>query len=49
MISHKHANFIINTGGAKANDILALLSLARQTVKNETGIQLEPEIKVVGG
>jgi UDP-N-acetylmuramate dehydrogenase len=49
MISYKHANFIINTGGAKANDILALLSLARQTVKNETGIQLEPEIKVVGG
>ena len=49
MISHKHANFIINTGGAKAKDILALLSLAQERVEKETGIKLEPEIRVVGG
>jgi UDP-N-acetylmuramate dehydrogenase len=48
MISPKHANFIINTGGAKARDILALLSLIQETVKKETGIRLEPEIRVVG-
>jgi UDP-N-acetylmuramate dehydrogenase len=48
MISKKHANFIVNTGGASAKDILALLCMARDTVKRETGIELEPEIKVVG-
>lgn len=48
MISHKHANFIINIGGAKAEDILALLCLAREKVRKETGIKLEPEIRVVG-
>ena len=49
MISGKHANFIVNTGGAKAGDVLALLYLAREKVKKETGIELEPEIRVVGG
>jgi UDP-N-acetylmuramate dehydrogenase len=48
MISEKHANYIVNTGGASAKDILALLSMARETVKRETGIELEPEIKIVG-
>ncbi len=48
MISPKHANFIINTGGARAKDILALLSLVQKKVKRETGIDLEPEIRVVG-
>jgi UDP-N-acetylmuramate dehydrogenase len=48
MISEKHANFIVNTGGASAKDILALLCMARDTVKRETGIELEPEIRVVG-
>lgn len=48
MISKKHANFIVNTDDAKAEDILGLLNLARQKVKQETGIELEPEIKVIG-
>jgi UDP-N-acetylmuramate dehydrogenase len=48
MISEKHANFIVNTGGATAEDILDLMRLARDRVKAETGIQLEPEIKIVG-
>ena len=48
MISPKHANFIVNTGGARAEDILALMDLAREIVKEETGIELEPEIRVVG-
>ena len=48
MISEKHANFIVNTGGAKAKDILDLIYLSQETVKKETGIQLEPEIRVVG-
>jgi UDP-N-acetylmuramate dehydrogenase len=48
MISEKHANFIVNTGGAKAADILALIALARERVREKTGINLEPEIIVVG-
>ena len=48
MISPKHANYIINTGGAKAKDILALMDLARDRVNEATGILLEPEIKVIG-
>ncbi len=48
MISTRHANFIVNTGGAKAKDILALMYLAQERVKNDTGIELRPEIQVVG-
>jgi UDP-N-acetylmuramate dehydrogenase len=48
MISEKHANFIVNTGGAKAADILALMELAREKVVRQFGIELEAEITVVG-
>jgi UDP-N-acetylmuramate dehydrogenase len=48
MISGKHANFIVNAGGATAADVLALMELARKKVKEGTGIDLEPEITVVG-
>ena len=47
MISPKHANFIVNRGGASAADILALMDLVRKRVKEQTGIDLEPEIRVV--
>jgi UDP-N-acetylmuramate dehydrogenase len=47
MISPKHANFIVNTGEARGDDILALMDLARKRVKEKTGIWLEPEIRVV--
>ncbi len=48
MISPKHANYIVNTGGARANDVLALMEMAKEKVRAQTGIELEPEIKVVG-
>ncbi len=48
MISPKHANYIVNTGGAKAKDILTLMELAKEKVKKETGIELEPELRIVG-
>jgi UDP-N-acetylmuramate dehydrogenase len=48
MISEKHANFIVNAGGAKAADILTLMALARERVREKTGIDLELEIIVVG-
>lgn len=48
MISRMHGNVIVNTGGAKAEDILALIALAREQVKAMTGIELETEIKIIG-
>ena len=48
MISKRHANFIVNTGGATASDILALMNLIQQEVKRISGIQLEPEIRILG-
>jgi UDP-N-acetylmuramate dehydrogenase len=48
MISKKHANFIVNTGNAKAKDVIALIDLARDKVKEEMGIMLETEIRIVG-
>jgi len=48
MVSEQHANYILNTGGATARDILDLISLVQEKVLAETGIRLEPEIQVVG-
>jgi len=48
MISGKHANVIVNVGGASAQDILTLMETARRMVREQTGVDLEPEIKVVG-
>jgi len=45
-ISQKHANFIINRGGATAADVLALISKARSSVLAATGVQLELEVEV---
>lgn len=47
-ISEKHANFIVNLGGAKAADILTLVDLARRTVHQNAGILLELEVKLIG-
>ncbi len=47
-ISNKHANFILNTGSAKALDIYQLILHVQQTVKKQHGILLEPEVKYLG-
>ncbi len=47
-VSEKHANFIVNKGGATAKDILSLMDLVRLEVKRAAGIDLEPEIRVMG-
>ncbi len=47
-ISPKHANFVVNLGGATAADVLALADLARRTVQERFGTRLELEIAVVG-
>lgn len=47
-ISAKHANFIVNRGGATAVDILSLMELTRERVHAQLGIALEAEIRVIG-
>ncbi|MGD9788018.1 MAG: UDP-N-acetylmuramate dehydrogenase [Sulfuricellaceae bacterium] len=47
-ISEKHANFIVNVGGATAADIEGLIELARQTVAKECGVELVSEVKIIG-
>jgi UDP-N-acetylmuramate dehydrogenase len=47
-VSEKHANFIINTGGARAADIEALIGHVRDTVEREHGVRLIPEVRIVG-
>ena len=47
-ISEKHANFIVNDGGASAADIEALIALAQATVRQRFGIELEREVRVIG-
>jgi UDP-N-acetylmuramate dehydrogenase len=47
-ISEQHANFIVNLGQAKAEDVLALIKLAKQEVKNKFGVELEEEIQLLG-
>jgi len=47
-IFHKHANIIVNLGGATARDVRALMDLARESVARETGHELVPEIAFVG-
>ena len=46
-ISDKHANFIVNLGGAKAKDVLKLMKLAKQKVKKNFKISLKEEIQII--
>src|SRR6185503_6698706 len=47
-ISAKHANFIVNRGGASAVDVLSLMDTTRERVERHFGLMLEPEIRVLG-
>ena len=47
-ISPVHANFIANRGRARAADVLALVEMARERVAKEFGIELEPEVRILG-
>lgn len=47
-ISEKHANFIVNLGGARASDALRLIRRARDTVADRFGVRLEPEVHLAG-
>ena len=47
-VSEKHANFIVNLGGASAGDIERLIDEVREQVKNCHGVCLESEVRIVG-
>ncbi len=48
VVSPRHANFIVNTGGASATDVRALGDLIREVVRRERGIDLHYEVEFVG-
>ena len=47
-VSEKHAGFLINRGGASFADMTELISQVQQRVFEQTGVHLEPEVKIVG-
>ena len=47
-ISERHANFIVNEGGACAVDVKALMDLAQRVVWEQSGVWLEPEVRLLG-
>ena len=47
-VSPMHANYFVNTGGATAADVRALIEHAGRTVEEKFGVRLEPEVKLIG-
>ena len=47
-VSDLHAGFIINDGDATSKDILELIKYVQDKVKNEFGVDLEPEVRIIG-
>lgn len=47
-VSSKHANFIVNLGGARATDIEALIRYVQERVQQVHGVRLQPEVRIIG-
>lgn len=47
-VSRRHANFIVNAGGARASDVAGLINYTRAVVQQQFGVRLETEIQFVG-
>ncbi|MDD9866017.1 MAG: hypothetical protein OXS32_06715 [Verrucomicrobiales bacterium] len=45
----EHGNFIVNKGGATANDFLTLIDRIKQRAMDERGIELKTEVQIIGG
>ena len=48
MVSEKHAGFVVNTGGATAQDVLNLISEVKRRVNENYGVELSPEVRIIG-
>ena len=46
-VSEKHSGFVINIGGASCEDVLAVMRHVRETVYADSGIMLEPEVRLI--
>lgn len=46
-ISHRHANYIVNRGGATSADVLGLIAIAQETVRSKFGVTLELEVRLI--
>lgn len=47
-VSEKHCGFVVNKGNATATDVLALIKDVQERVREQFGVQLEPEVKMIG-
>jgi UDP-N-acetylmuramate dehydrogenase len=47
-VAQRHANFILNCGGAKASDIFQLIRYVQEQVEKRWSVLLEPEVKIIG-
>jgi UDP-N-acetylmuramate dehydrogenase len=47
MVSERHGNFLVNTGGATADDVLCLMKIIQEKIKDDFGIDLEPEVHLI--
>lgn len=48
MVSMEHPNYLVNTGNAKAEDVVMLSSLVKTRVRDELGVMLQEEVQLVG-
>jgi UDP-N-acetylmuramate dehydrogenase len=48
LVSEKHANFIVNAGSARAEDVRALIRRCQAVVRERFGVELVPEVELVG-
>jgi UDP-N-acetylenolpyruvoylglucosamine reductase len=48
MVSDVHGNFIVNAGGATAHDVLQLIALIKERVRQARGVELETEVVILG-
>ena len=47
-MSLEHGNFLVNAGGATAADVLELINIIQAKAKTERGIELQPEVEIIG-
>lgn len=47
-VSEKHCGFVINSGGATAADVLSVIRHVQKRVKEQFGVELQPEVKILG-
>ncbi len=47
-VSHDHANYLVNLGGAKAAEVVMMISFIKQQVRDKYGVQLQEEVRYIG-